>query len=822
LTVEEILSAAPDGIIAIDHEGKVTEFNEAAEKMFGYLRKAAVGKEFSSLIIPPLHQARYRHALATYNATGEASLLNKRVELTVQRADGAEFPAELTIRRIGNKSPPQFVGFVRNITGRKRGEEQLQRHRQRAAALHEINSAISSSLDLKTILEFLLNKIDLLLPYSAATVRLLNRATGTLEGIVCTNFTDEEWKVLKDAPGRGLADIVLETLSPLFVANAQIDVRTRHPQLLQQYGLVSYLGIPLTVRGERLGVISFYTREEHHFSAEEIEFLSTLAGQVAIAIHNSQLYLTAKEQAVALERSNQRTTTLHAINLAITSCLDLQAVLDFLLEKIDLFLPYAATTLRLLNKQTGLLEPRACRNLDESEWKARKWTSGHGLSNAVLNTREPVIVVNARLDPRVRYPERLEKYGLYSYLGLPLIVKGDILGVISFYTKEEHHFSREEIEFLSTLAGEAAIAIHNSQLYEQTKQHVAALKRSNDQLRQSEERFRIIARATNDAIWDWDLTTNAVSWNEGVRTLFGYSEAEVGPDANWWYDHIDPEDREEVVTGIHTVIRSGSQFWSSEYRFRRRDSSVAYVFDRGYVIHDAKGTAVRMMGAMVDITERKLLQKRISEIRETEQQRIGRDLHDGLGQHLTGLACLAKALEQKLTAKTAPEGADARLITTLINDAITQTHSLARGLYPVELQANGLVWALEDLASKTSRIFNVSCSFECHKPVLIPDNAVAVHLYRIAQGAVDNSIKHGKASHIIIRLSAENGKTILGIRDDGVGLPVNFWIEPTTGMGLHIMRYRAEMIGASLAVRPDAEGGTTVICVFPNTVTRRG
>jgi PAS domain S-box-containing protein len=659
-----------------------------------------------------------------------------------------------------------------------------------------------------------LEKIDSLLPQAVTTVRLLNEETEELEPVACRNIDQkdkEAWKALRWKGTKSLAKVVIDTRQPLIVPNLYLDPRTREPEILKKYGLVSYLGVPLIVRGETLGLIAFYTKEEHQFNDEETEFLSTLAGQAAIAIHNSQLYEKAKHQAIALERSHKRTAALHEINLAMTSSLDLQTMLNLLLEKIDLLLPYSVATVRLLNRETGVLNPTACRNLDEREWKAGSGTGGHGLTKAVLESRAPVFIADARVDPRTKNPEQIVKYGLCSYLGFPLIIKDEILGVISFYTKEEHRFSTEEIEFLSALAGQAAISIHNSQLYEKTEKQRIALQKS-------EERFRSIARATNDAVWDWNLITNAVWWNEGVRTLFGYSEGEVGPDANWWYDHIHPEDREEVITGIHTLIHSGAQFWSDEYRYRRADDSFAHVFDRGYVIRDGNGNPVHMIGAMMDITERKVLQKKISEIREMEQQRIGQDLHDGLGQHLTGLACLAKGLEQKLTARSTPEVADARLITGLINEAIAQTRNLARGLYPVEVQANGLMWALEELATRTARIFDISCVFECNEPVLIDVNAVAIHLYHIAQGAVDNAVKHGKAAHIVIRLCAEDGKITLLVKDDGIGFPVNFWTEPNSGMGVHIMKYRAEMIGGSLVIRRGAEGGTVLSCVFPNPI----
>ncbi|WP_207461120.1 PAS domain S-box protein [Azospirillum sp. SYSU D00513] len=132
-------------------------------------------------------------------------------------------------------------------------------------------------------------------------------------------------------------------------------------------------------------------------------------------------------------------------------------------------------------------------------------------------------------------------------------------------------------------------------------------------LRETEERYRLAARATNDAIWDWDLATDHIQWNEAVRTLFGYAPDEVGPAGAWWKETIHPDDRGRVVAGIHAVIDGAADLWTAEYRFRRADGSYADVYDRGTVLRDACGQAVRMIGAMLDVTERKAAEAALRE-----------------------------------------------------------------------------------------------------------------------------------------------------------------------------------------------------------------
>lgn len=134
---------------------------------------------------------------------------------------------------------------------------------------------------------------------------------------------------------------------------------------------------------------------------------------------------------------------------------------------------------------------------------------------------------------------------------------------------------------------------------------VTARRQAEEDLKLSNLRYQLVSQAANDAIWDWNLVTNEVTWNEGVRTLFGYRENGVEPTANWWHEHIHPEDRERIVEGIHKSIDGGDETWSDEYRLVRADGSHAYVFDRGRIVRDAGGKPVRMVGAMLDLTERK-------------------------------------------------------------------------------------------------------------------------------------------------------------------------------------------------------------------------
>ncbi len=214
-----------------------------------------------------------------------------------------------------------------------------------------------------------------------------------------------------------------------------------------------------------------------------------------------------------------------------------------------------------------------------------------------------------------------------------------------------------------------------------------------------------------------------------------------------------------------------------------------------------------------EMAERARLEKEILEVSEREQRRIGHDLHDSLCQHLTGTALAGQVLGEKLAAKSLPEAADADRVVGLVEDGISLARNLARGIYPVEMEAEGLMAAFEELANRVSTISKINCVFDCPSPVLVHDATAATHLYRIVQEAVSNAMRHGKAKRIGISLFRQGNSIALTIEDDGIGLPDTWQKGP--GLGTRIMAHRAAMINATITIEPNPTEGTLVRCVFP-------
>lgn len=246
------------------------------------------------------------------------------------------------------------------------------------------------------------------------------------------------------------------------------------------------------------------------------------------------------------------------------------------------------------------------------------------------------------------------------------------------------------------------------------------------------------------------------------------------------------------------------------------DIIVVFTITRLHLLQTGLERRVRDRAAQLtrEISERERAQEEVLRVSEREQRRIGRDLHDGLCQHLAATALSGQLLREELAEEGSPSTARAQKIVELIEESIRLSRQSARGLDPVAVDAEGLMSALEEMAATTTQLFRVPCSFECESPVLIHDAPVAEHLFRIAQEAVRNAVAHSRASRIAITLESTEKGLELRVEDDGIGL--GHGASEAPGMGLRIMPQRARLIGASFAVEPRPGGGTVIGCVLPH------
>ena len=332
-------------------------------------------------------------------------------------------------------------------------------------------------------------------------------------------------------------------------------------------------------------------------------------------------------------------------------------------------------------------------------------------------------------------------------------------------------------------------------------------KLRDESLRLSEARFRQLAENIDEVFWISNAAKNEIIYvSPAYEKIWARSCASLYRTPFEWADAIHPEDRARMLLAICQKQIIGT--YDEEYRVIRPDGKIRWIHDRAFPIKDESGQVYRIVGIAADITQRHQLQNRLLEIVEHERNRLGQDLHDGLAQHLVGIGFAFNLLGKDLSV-VAPQ-LNARLsdLSAKIYGAIGMTRELARGLHTTELKNHGLAAALQNLCETTGRDFNLKCAFDGAAGLNLKKQEVATHLYRIAQEAVHNAVKHAHAREIMIRLKIESGRMVLTVADDGIGLVGKF--EP--GMGMEIMRYRAGVIGGQFEVSRAPTGGVIITC----------
>lgn len=305
-------------------------------------------------------------------------------------------------------------------------------------------------------------------------------------------------------------------------------------------------------------------------------------------------------------------------------------------------------------------------------------------------------------------------------------------------------------------------------------------------------------------------TGSIIRFNRTCELISGYSFDEVQGRYFWDLFPVPEEARgfQALIEGLRPgQQRSYESDWTTRTGARRRITWSTTVLPGA-----ARGPA-HVITTGIDITERKEMESAVLEISGREQRQIGQDLHDGLGQHLTGIAFMSKVLAQQLADAGAAQAPHAAKIVRLVNDAINKTRELARGLVPVFSDAQGLMSALQQWAVEVEDLFHVGCRFDCPQPILVTDVGVATHLYHIAQEAVNNAIKHGEPRQIVLTLARDGDTGSLVVEDDGKGIPEIPGSHP--GLGLRIMSHRANMVGGSVDIRRRKPRGTVICCRFP-------
>ncbi len=401
--------------------------------------------------------------------------------------------------------------------------------------------------------------------------------------------------------------------SPDVLADARVDIPPALHAHMEQGPDRAILAVPLLTQDRLIGVLAVRSATGTVFDARAVQLAEALADQAAITLQHAQLF--AEE-----ERRRREAEVLADLARTIGAAPELATVLRRVTEAAQELCRSDGAVIGLRMPESDAVRLRYWTSPWYDELVAARIESGHGLGGHVLQERRPLRTSDYLRDTRFspRYLDRIRRLGIEAQMAVPILIDDHVEGLLYVDNRSARAFTDHDESVLVRLAAQAAIAIRNAQILEAEQIARGTAERLVRALRESQDRFQFVARATNDAVWDWDLVSDAMWWNEGVSILFGYPPKQIGPDITWRYETIHPDDRERVKSDINAAVKRGAESWSAEYRYRRADGSYAHVFDRGYVLHDGDGRPTRMIGAMMDITQRLELEEELRQAQKME------------------------------------------------------------------------------------------------------------------------------------------------------------------------------------------------------------
>jgi two-component system sensor histidine kinase UhpB len=356
-------------------------------------------------------------------------------------------------------------------------------------------------------------------------------------------------------------------------------------------------------------------------------------------------------------------------------------------------------------------------------------------------------------------------------------------------------------------------------------------RRAEADSRVANERFELVARASSDAIFDWDLATDGVWWSEGMQNLFGYGTERSR--MALWSECVHPDDLPRLRDARDRLLQGAVQFAENEFRFRRADGTFADVVIRGHVLRDPGGRPLRMVGGMSDVTARKqaeqklaqthqqlrALSARLESMREEERTRIAREIHDELGQMLTGIKMDLRWIENRLSSPDAPPSLNRVLdkvveATELVDATIASVQKIATDLRPGVLDTLGLATALQHEAARFQGRTGITTRVDVPDPPPQVPAPAATGVFRILQEALTNVARHAGGSEVTIQLREEGERWVLQVRDNGRGLRPHVLDHPKS-LGLLGMRERAALLGGEMDFTGGSAGGTVVTLSLP-------
>jgi PAS domain S-box-containing protein len=762
-----VVQSSHDAVAAKNLNGIITDWNQSAERIFGYKPEEIIGKSVLTLI-PKERQSEEEEILRTIRR-GESL---DHYETIRRRKDGKLIDVSLTISPIKD-AKGEIIGIskiARDITKQKQTERRLAEQ----ARLLDLTSDAVIVRDYQNRIIYWNRGAEEMYGFSAKEA--LGRITHEL---LKTRYPENYKSIRKrlERDNRWSGELI----------HARKDGKT--------VAVFSRWSLDPDARGQPASILETNTDVTARKRAEQ---------------QHRALYQFAQLQHIATNVAEIYEAGLAAI-LSALSC-----------QRASI----------LLFDKKNVMRFAAWRSLSEGY---RKAIEGHSPWKPNAKNSEPVCINDVDIaDIPKSLKSTIRSEGIRAVALIPLVSSQKLIGKFMTYYDAPHVFTDNELALATTIATQLAEAIKH--------------KRDEEALRESEAHMRATVEQANAGMLRQDRNGRFIFLNRTFCRMLGYTQSELL--GKTIADVTHRNDMEKQMRLFQRMIRDGEPF-EMEKRYIHKDGSVLWADVSASAVRGPNGKIESTVAVIVDITARKkaeaalqksneLLEERVRErtrelycankeleaeivrrkglegeilaVSDREQQRLGQELHDGLCQHLTAVAFMARSIGLRLKNHRVIEVSDIEKIADLVNEAAADTRNLSRALHRIDVDAAGFVTALEDLVDR--EIWRIPCRLEVKASFHIDNDATAGHLYRIAREAVINANKHSEAREIQVKLERSPQGMVLRVIDNGIG----FLNGPNLkhGLGFHIMNYRARLFGGSLEIDSPKHGGTRVSCYLPN------
>jgi len=742
-------------------EGTQTFVSDEWLHITGYSREELLGKPFFDLVSPRDREAsveRHRRKMS-----GEA--MPGLYEMTIIRKDGAEVAIELTSAYTTYKGKKANVAYIRDITERKRAEETVRRQRDELSARARVSGRLLQTLDLHERLNVILSEVMTLVHVEIGAIYLVS---GEELALRCWRGVPNQMREqmlsfpVEDAPS---------WIREISVFHEPLNEEGQIPQVAKDEGIQAQVSIPLTITksltddtepaAEWLGTLVLASRRHDALGKDDVVTLQAMAEELALAIDHSRQFYQASQRL-------RRLSVLREIDRAIIGHLSVHEILQIVVEGVPKELGGDAVAVSLFNEDRTKSQICLMRLPNGTVIEEEAFTIADSLLHWLIERQEPVIIYDLSCDPRVQMHSNLiHKHKLTSYLAMPLVAQDETVGILHILTVKPRVFAPEDVEFFQTLAGQAAIALRNAQLFEQA--------------RQSEQRYRTIFETTGTATIIIEEDTTISLANTEFEKLSGYSKGEIEGNKSWT-EFVVEEDLERLKE-YHRVRRIDPNAAPRNYEFRFIDRQ-GNVRDIVLAIAMIPGTK-KSVASLLDITERKRAE---AERRELERKAHLASRLATVGQMAAGIAheinnplTTVVGFAELLMARKLPEDVmkDLKVISDSaqrVADIVRRLLTFARQYRPERslVNINELIKATLELRAYELETGNIKVTTELDPelPETVADGGQLqqVFLNLIINAEDEMSRAHGRGS-LLIKTEMVDSTIRVSFTDDGPGIP---------------------------------------------------